>query len=1408
MLFFNKKSMVIPLMICALLAVLCLGFAGCATSKITVTFSAAGGYFEIEGEPQSSYTVELNAGEKLDLSTLLLPQRESTNTKVYTFDGWSCDVSTEMTQDITIEAKWAEATRKYTVTFDANGGMYTHLATPVATVTNQYEYNATLSVPAAPTRAADSYNTYTFAGYDATVSSRVTQEVTYTAQWTSNPIAYTVTFNANGGMIDTITTQTEAYQQDNMRFGAKVELPTGYTMSVPEPTAAEVYVFDGWYDAMQGGNKVATVTGSTTVYAHWTTRARTYAVTFDAGAGVFKNGASTMVLSMAYGASIEYPYLASDRPTIAQTDTTIYTFAGFDIPSGATVTGDVTYTAQYSQTTRMYTVTFDAGDGYFSNSQEKTLTQKFAFGEVIVAPAVTPTRQPTVDKTFAFAGFDNLSATTRVTGEGMSFDAVYTESTRQYQVTLFAGEGAYFMDGAAPSSTRVMPLDYGANISESIAGLTPTKEPTVSDVYTFVGFAGLTPTATVTGEGISYTASYSSTIREYTITFDAGAGKFSDGSTQVTQSVKYDETPDVSLVATPERGADSYAEYPFSSWGVIRPAASDVTYTAIYGENVKSYEVNFVTAEGVAVYATTFKASKTNTPALTADQMVALNAAMQTESIALYDADGFAGYWDFRLYNSSTTLTVNGSNSVYKFGNGTSTNPYRIDNMASFGAMFVKLHAFYTAYTEAEDDVAKAVVLNTAQNVYYQMIADVDFADYSQGPVTSEWFIGHLDAQKSETENYSIYNIDPADFGATYGIIFEEIRNAYVSNLDIVEGEYLASLAYAARGDYVEFSNVNIRNAAGVEYTRLTSDDNNESAYLAHTMARRTVFQNCTNEANYYSEASYFGIFLGGYSKYENSAATLIFDHCVNKGQVTASASVAMLTGNPSYRAFEMDAITITDCVNNGNITGLQVGGFVGFSTTNAAGITAEIKQTLDALVTNGATGSINTLSTIAATLSTSPDFTLEAASELSAGEYVLTVVAFARNTTDLSTLRVNYSAAVIVPSTTTVVDFGLAHYDFIDRSAYEAYASAEAADALEWQTMTGYDIYYAFDDAQKYVVFDFSDSYDPNLILSRTTTSTAYITYYDSDGVMRAARTYSVAPCTRVANETELYAAISSKKSNIIISNDFEITTQNNTANAAFAVINYDLTLDFGGNTVTVSDAVTRAFVLDNAEMTVQNGTFETYNYAFRVQNGGVLNVNSDMSIHTGASGYAAIFVKEQGSTVNAYGTISCVDNSAIAGNGSTGQGGVIINVIGGTVSSTNEAAIYMPNTTTLNITDNSRVSGYSAIYVKSGRITIANSSFAATGAKQDYSYNGNGYNVTGDAIIIDSCAYPGGPADVTIGAGVTFSVAGEGCAQIAHYIKAGCTAEAGTVATISAQGYTVTTVDQNELASSQNAN
>ena len=242
----------------------------------------------------------------------------------------------------------------------------------------------------------------------------------------------------------------------------------------------------------------------------------------------------------------------------------------------------------------------------------------------------------------------------------------------------------------------------------------------------------------------------------------------------------------------------------------------------------------------------------------------------------------------------------------------------------------------------------------------------------------------------------------------------------------------------------------------------------------------------------------------------------------------------------------------------------------------------------------------------------------------------------------------------------------------------------------------------------------------------------------------------------TATGDYYDYYTQLQSGKAGTqIVCKDFTQTSQLSFGKA-YPIVNG--AIDLGGHTVTFAQSANKSILVRyNANFTVENGTIKfTTGEGFSLVSGN-LTVKDDAVLEATGS-YSPIFAV-QSSTVNVEGTVKSANSWAIATNGSDGEGGYTINIEdGAVVTATNAPAIYHANDGTLNIKGGT-ITGTTGVYVKSGETNITGGTIAATGAKADYTYNGNGTNATGDAIVVDSCGYPGGAPTVTISGNPTIT-------------------------------------------------
>ncbi len=293
-------------------------------------------------------------------------------------------------------AVWGEA---YTVTF-VNDGKTTDTAavaknTPIGT-----------KIPADPTKKGYTFEGWFKGGEELTAETTITANVTYTAKWT--PISYTIKFDKNaadavGSMNDISATYDEevqlplcAFTRDGYDFNGwgtsrgsikdgaavknltdkadatynlyatwkgkevKVTLNFNYEGAEPIERTGSVgstkyyakiddpvrtgYIFDGWYDAAEGGNEITNQYKFTakdaekgvTLYAHWS---EAVTITFDANGGSCFPTTKDIKKGTAYGSLPEASmsgkafdgwYTAKDggvkaaRDTVFSESTTLY----------------------------------------------------------------------------------------------------------------------------------------------------------------------------------------------------------------------------------------------------------------------------------------------------------------------------------------------------------------------------------------------------------------------------------------------------------------------------------------------------------------------------------------------------------------------------------------------------------------------------------------------------------------------------------------------------------------------------------------------------------------------------------------------------------------------------------------------------------------------------------------------------------------------------------------------------------------------------------------------------------------------------------------------------------------------------------------------------------------------------
>lgn len=118
------------------------------------------------------------------------------------------------------------------------------------------------------------------------------------------------------------------------------------------------------------------------------------------------------------------------------------------------------------------------------------------------------------------------------------------------------------------------------------------------------------------------------------------------------------------------------------------------------------------------------------------------------------------------------------------------------------------------------------------------------------------------------------------------------------------------------------------------------------------------------------------------------------------------------------------------------------------------------------------------------------------------------------------------------------------------------------------------------------------------------------------------------------------------------------------------------------------------------------------------------------------------------------------------ISGNGT--RQGTVITINGGSVTAASGVAIHQPQNGNLTI-NGGELTAPTAVVVKSGSLTVTGGTISGTGAHNDYTHNGNGWDSTGDGLAVEACNYPGGVvSSVNISGGTFKSTNGK---PVAYY-------------------------------------
>lgn len=487
----------------------------------------------------------------------------------HTFGGWYTDQNctrawefdNTVSGPMTLYAKWTANT--YTVTFDAKGGVLTDVEGS-KTVT----YGAAYGDLPAPTRAG-----YDFAGWFTAEDESGTQVTAETM--VSMTAAHTLYALWKEGEADYTVRHLWQNTEDDGYTQHETETKSGTT---GQQTAAEAKSYTG-FTAQSVTQAEIKADGSTTIEIKYDRTRHT--VTWKNGSDVLRTDTNVK-----YGAK---PVYSGEPPAKTATGHT-FVFTGWNtaengsgtaLTSSTTVTEDVTYYAQFSDSANTYQITYE-------NVADAANPNPFfyTYGTAVTLAPATRTG-------YTFGGWYEDSSfngeqVKEIVADATGNKTLYAKWTPiPYTVSWGANGGT--LDGSYTSGT----VDYGTVITKP----TPTREG-----YTFIGWEPEVP-ATVPNQNSTFTAQWR--LNQYTLSWNANGGTLTgsytsgtvDYGTVITAPVptrtgytftSWDPNvpntmPDSDQSFTAQWTANTYTVTLDANGGSVNPSSATVTYNGTYG---------------------------------------------------------------------------------------------------------------------------------------------------------------------------------------------------------------------------------------------------------------------------------------------------------------------------------------------------------------------------------------------------------------------------------------------------------------------------------------------------------------------------------------------------------------------------------------------------------------------------------------------------------------------------------------------------------------------------------------------------------------------------------------------------------------------------------------------------------
>ena len=335
------------------------------------------------------------------------------------------------------------------------------------------------------------------------------------------------------------------------------------------------YQFDGWYN---GSTKVGSGTsyeynntGETTITAKFSEITYNITATANPAAG----GTVTPTTATAMGQISGGNITATNNPG--------YHFVNWEVGTATGTFGSSTTASTTFKPTKAGTVVANfAANEYaitYNGEHISSYTDKVEKGTY----NTTITVKPVAAQDYAVDGI-TVTKTDDASAVSSDDEAPYTFEQPAFPVTVTVRTHS-----TAVTTYTIRFLNYDGTVLQSgqveeghtpvYSGATPTKPSDAEWDYTFNGW---TPTIAAATQDQDYTATYSSTRRKYTLTWDYAGGSV------VTEGTPAGQVANADPITAPELNKTGYT---FTGWDPTVPAtmpAADATYTAQWQENLSS----------------------------------------------------------------------------------------------------------------------------------------------------------------------------------------------------------------------------------------------------------------------------------------------------------------------------------------------------------------------------------------------------------------------------------------------------------------------------------------------------------------------------------------------------------------------------------------------------------------------------------------------------------------------------------------------------------------------------------------------------------------------------------------------------------------------------------------------------